>query len=437
MRTWAGLPLNVPLTDIEEVEGVVKFKVCGGLIEVERPDKPIVTELTPTSLRLSWNSVDKAVDYVVSIRKQGDEEEWIVDHAGEKTTYYVEERLEPSCDYVCAIQAIGPDGFVSDMSEETEVTTPEMTFEYMRPVALDAEINSDGSFIAHWEPLDGADRYEINVWGIDKGDPYCQKEGFDLGTASLPEGWSQSGCIALSNSAYAGEGAPSLKMTPGAWIETVSFDDDVKSLSVWMRGISSKEDAKLEVEALCNNEWVTWESIGISSGDGHIASLNEAPQGCRAVRLTFISSGGSLAIDDLTINWGAQDMLVAEPCYSPADAGNSNHLTVNPESDYLRYVYSVTAFKDDCRSLPSRLIEVSIPSVVEPVGCNDAKISINGHTIVITAGSTDCEVLIADITGTTLVGRIIKAASSFEFNAGHPGVLITRLGNETYKIVIK
>lgn len=83
MQMWGGTYLNKPITDIEEEEGLIRFKISGG--------KPIVyevyalpaTDITETSFVANWQPNDKAVSYVIDVYKKeyGDPDSVVVNFA--------------------------------------------------------------------------------------------------------------------------------------------------------------------------------------------------------------------------------------------------------------------------------------------------------------------------------------------------------------------
>lgn len=434
MRSWDGMPQNVMLTEIAETDGVITFRVNGGLKEIATPQKPAVNSLTPYGFTLSWEPVADAVDYKVTIQRADGNGEPAGALTGGATAFDAE-GLEESTDYLCGVQSIGPDGFVSEMSELTAVTTPEMSFVFTRPEGLEATAEEGHGFTLSWSPLAEADAYEVTVWGVRQGDAFRLAEGFDEG-ASLPEGWEQSGCVAMANDSYAGVSKPALKMAPGSWLQTSAMADDVKGLSLWMRGISPKQGAQIEVEALCDGEWKAWESIAADSGEGRTMTLSNAPVGSRAIRLTFRSDGGSVVIDDLMVLWGAEEILEADPAFNPASVENEN-LTVTPTGTYERYLCSVTGVSGNRRSLPSEQIAVTLPVAVRGIHADGAALQVQGRTLTLNCETTPCIFEVSDIAGRVLLTRKLQPSETAAFTVSYPGIYIVRCGDKTFKTIVK
>lgn len=74
MKTWSGKGLNTPITNIAETNGLITFDVCGGGTSIEAP-----TPVTPGSDQIgsdyfiaSWQPVDDAVDYLLTVSAAGE-----------------------------------------------------------------------------------------------------------------------------------------------------------------------------------------------------------------------------------------------------------------------------------------------------------------------------------------------------------------------------
>lgn len=435
MRSWAGMPLNVMLSEITETDGMIRFRVNGGLTEVAVPDRPEASDIAPWGFVLSWTPVESAADYRVSVRRADGRDELLTALTGGAASFRAE-GLEEATTYLCSIQATGPDGFVSAESEAAQVSTPEMSFVFTRPKGLEASTDEGRGFTLRWEPLAEAASYEVSVWGVDEGDPLRLEEGFD-GGAELPGGWEQQGCMAMANDSYAGMSKPSLKMAPGSWLQTAAMADDVKEISLWLRGISPKPGAVIDAEALCDGEWEAWGSIAAASPEGRTASLAGAPAGCRAVRLTFRSSGGSVAVDDIALLWGAEQVLVAEPGFSPATAPGES-LTVVPASGLTRYRCSVVGLNGALRSLPSQSIDLSLAAAAGAYVREDgASLTTEGKTLTARSGSEPASLLVTDPAGRTLLARHILPGETATFTAAAAGIYIVRIGGKVFKTILR
>ncbi|RXE71283.1 M6 family metalloprotease domain-containing protein [Muribaculaceae bacterium Isolate-002 (NCI)] len=74
MKTWAGASLGIPVTGITETDGVITFDVCGGTPAVDAPTAVMPTgdEIGTDYFIASWNAVDGAVDYLLTVSALGE-----------------------------------------------------------------------------------------------------------------------------------------------------------------------------------------------------------------------------------------------------------------------------------------------------------------------------------------------------------------------------
>lgn len=75
MKTWSGAPLNMPVTNIAEADGVITFDLCGGKAAIEAPvanDPSPSTEIGADFFVASWSPVDGAIDYLLTVNSLGE-----------------------------------------------------------------------------------------------------------------------------------------------------------------------------------------------------------------------------------------------------------------------------------------------------------------------------------------------------------------------------
>lgn len=72
MRTWAGKKLNMPITNIAEAGGVITFDICGGKPVIDAPVALQPSIISANSFEASWQPVDGAVDYLLSVFTSGE-----------------------------------------------------------------------------------------------------------------------------------------------------------------------------------------------------------------------------------------------------------------------------------------------------------------------------------------------------------------------------
>ena len=71
MRTWSGDALKLPITDIAEADGIISFKVAGGLRNVATPVLDEEIEYSSAHFVPSWQPVEGATDYLLSVYEAG------------------------------------------------------------------------------------------------------------------------------------------------------------------------------------------------------------------------------------------------------------------------------------------------------------------------------------------------------------------------------
>lgn len=74
MKAWSGARLDTPLTNITETSGVITFDVCGGKPAIESPvaNTPTPAEIGNDYFKASWNEVEGAVDYLLTVYALGE-----------------------------------------------------------------------------------------------------------------------------------------------------------------------------------------------------------------------------------------------------------------------------------------------------------------------------------------------------------------------------
>lgn len=81
MRTWAGKGLGLPITDIEEIDGVISFDVAGGRCEATVPVVKEPLAVGEDWFEAAWEPSEGAVDYLLSVKAYIGEGEPVTDTA--------------------------------------------------------------------------------------------------------------------------------------------------------------------------------------------------------------------------------------------------------------------------------------------------------------------------------------------------------------------
>lgn len=66
MKTWAGIGLGLPITDITEAGGIISFNVDGGAT-ISAPEVLDATDVSDDSFTANWAAVDGATEYFVTV----------------------------------------------------------------------------------------------------------------------------------------------------------------------------------------------------------------------------------------------------------------------------------------------------------------------------------------------------------------------------------
>lgn len=74
MKTWGGASLDTPITNIAETDGTITFDVCGGVPAIDSPvaNQPEATQIGADYFIASWNAVDGAADYLLTVTMPGE-----------------------------------------------------------------------------------------------------------------------------------------------------------------------------------------------------------------------------------------------------------------------------------------------------------------------------------------------------------------------------
>lgn len=372
---WYNRPINLPVTRIEETDGIVSFDVDGGDFELSTPSMPVALEVTPVSMKVKWDTVEKAKSYSLNvyIKTSDGTPEYINGFAsadvGNATDCEIS-GLEADTDYYLSVIAVAGSRR-SPVSAEGHVRTAEMTFPYMTPEVVEATEVRTGSFRANWKPVEGAVDYLLNVYGASKAEPVTDKASFGSIIFTVPKGWEFSAKNSYySDSQYCGKAVPAAKMADdGTYIQTKTYDYDVQGIKFWYRGEKTNQVCSLDVEGLVNGEWKLIRSLEplVSAVGGETVEITEMPSGVRQVRFTYRKvQNGNLAIDDIFISVrGEQEKLLVD--YDNISVGNVTSFFVDKlPTDNIRFIYTVQAVNaEGQKSLVSPRMIVSTGSGIE------------------------------------------------------------------------
>lgn len=367
MTTWGGTALEYPITSIKETaDGLVTFDILGGA----STEIPTITVNEPSGVtafgfKLSWTTVP-GLDHLVSVYTRNPDEgiEFVEPYrylnAGENNEIEIS-GLESEKKYFVTVCATN--GWeMGTPSEEKSVTTERMNLSYYQVEAAPATDVETNSFKACWNALEGAKGYEVNLLERIATEPNKDVCDFTDGGNSLPSGWESSSTSTYGMGSFCGQAVPSLRMsTDGDYLITPVFDDEISKISFWHRGNGSDKDAVIIVEALGLGGYIEVARIPVVTEAGGKVSeiIPEVTTPC--IRLTFRNPGGtgSLALDDVEIIHGMNYKFEACKGEAPTDAGSATSFIFEDLRPASVYGYTVTAYDDTYRSIPSEMIVVT------------------------------------------------------------------------------
>lgn len=439
MRNWDDQRLSMPVTDITETDGIIRFKIAGGAHHFPAPNVLEPTDITPEGFTIHWERVAEAADYRLAISdgEMTPVEGYEAILTGDTDTYTVK-GLTPDTRYRYTLTAIDADGCESDEPKVNDISTALPTLEYKSVENYEPEAVSTDSWKASWSSLEEAEDYELTVMTMGEGRPYSILCPFDDGVKALPEGWTTDCTLTFANKAYAGAAIPSVKMNAdGCYIQSPETEADIRGISFWHRGVSSAAENSLKVEGLTDGEWQTLGEFEIiNDAPGAVTTLSDIPAGTRAARISLNLKGrGSVAIDDVEVLWGARHELVAIPGYDALSSGGATSLLVKVDDPQAEYHYFVTAVNGTRRSLPSNIVKY-IPATTVPAISSGATslITFHDNSLHISA-PRGTRWTVCDITGTIVASGLTDGVSPTVVALTAPGIYIAKIEGKTLKVI--
>lgn len=439
MKTWNGLSLYSPITDIKDIDGIVSFAFKGG----ENIFDPMIaneaTSIKAGGFTASWNAISKTTGYLLSVYQKvsenGREQKRYLDgflkkEIGDQTSFEIT-GLEPSNTYYYTV--IATNGrFYSPDSNEIMVTTLNPTLDYKSVALLPASEITNDSFVANWEKIEDADTYEISLYRLDLGDPFFAETGFDDRT--LPEGWTTDASFD-GRSSYAVE-VPSLRMTAdGSFLATTSFSTGIRTLEFWYRAASNAKNGYLDIEILLGNDWQTIKTISslATAAEGEVVEISDMPAGATKMRLSFHTPDtGSISIDNIKIGYGGNVDYQPVKEFSSIDTNGENNYLFSGLDTETDYGYSVVGVNSDFRSLNSGIQGVRTGTAgIYSTSIEDVKVTTYGDIVKISAQEGEA-ITLTDLAGLTLA----HGFGSIEAIVPSNGVYIIQVAGRLYKVIL-
>lgn len=232
-----------------------------------------------------------------------------------------------------------------------------------------------------WQPVEGAEAYEVEVTACYDGE--SGEQSVDMGSGgkmTLPEGWSSSTTKVYSTSGNYGKAAPSFKMeNDGDWLEGPEAEADIRLLSFWVKG-QQTAGSSLRILGKRNGEWETVAEHEVENAVGRTVEI-EMPEGIRAVRIEYAMSKGRAALDDVLVVYGFADHLLEGYAPKRIDATSAICQVETGETAADRYLCRVRAISGDDLSHWSETLEVKGgDSAVKALGLGKT-LTVAGRTV--------------------------------------------------------
>lgn len=382
---------------VEETDGSVNLVLGGTLFTVPQPVINVCSVMG-TSFSFTWDAIDKARGYLITIEKVEPNGTATIINGFDKQAYSTPDtivltQLTPLTQYrVTAWSKTG--SYLSAPSVET-ITTTAIQFVETSPIALDATDVTPTGFTAHWLPLDQAMGYRVNVYSSQYSDFITEGYDFTQKADGLPTGWYTTSAQ-YSQTLY-GQSKPSLQLSNQD--DYISFDysgEKIVSITLWQRSQMSSNRLIVEQRASQDEDWQEAAVIAMSTrGETVTVSIDSVAQ----ARIRFDRAGSYALLDDIVVGRIQEsNSLVSTVVINTTETS----MAIKNLPHANRYIYRVQGIKDSSLSAPSNAIVVHLP---EPM-CGD----VDGDG---TIGITDV---------TDLIDILLKSADhSYSINADVDG----------------
>ena len=444
MKTWAGVSLHSPITDIKEREdGYISFVFKGGVDFFDTMVANEVTDIQADKVTASWNTASQATSYLLSVytKAVNGDITYIGDYnrkeVGNVTSHEIEGLL-PLTTYCYVVYAT--DGmFTSKASNEVEFTTGDPTLNYLSVNLLEVRQISDTGFTARWEKLTEADRYTLTVYTSQLGEPDYDMLDFTGKLEAFPATWSTSCTGTYAMSSLCGESAPSLKMDVDQdYLQTPAYKGGVRSVEFWYRGSGVSEKNALKLYALDGNKWEEIHSISPISGvSGGTKVALDVDSKYKSLKWVYEKPGdGNVAIDDIKIGYGGKMEELPIAGMTDIEVGNVDSYTVEGLQTLESYSVGVLGHNSEFTTQPGNRISIEMKAGIgENVVDADTKCWAADGAIYVSTTLPESDVMIYDA-----LGRLLYSAHQAQGVARYAidahGVIIVKIDDNVSRIVL-
>lgn len=232
------------------------------------------------------------------------------------------------------------------------------------PLAKSATSIDSNQFVANWNSVGAVSDYKLDVStfpSFTTQKAFSFTEGFNNGIIP-PYGWVFTANV-LANTTYHGLASPSLLFNASqAKITTKLLSGPAKQLKFWIKGINTDALSSLLVEGYNGSKWIAIITYTNLPKTGVTKIINTTsnpsmPVNVTRFRFTYTKSAGTLALDDVSVNYDGP---------SPSFVTGYNNLNVTGTSKLVKnlkagitYYYRVRAVIPSNHSNNSNVITVT------------------------------------------------------------------------------
>ena len=347
----------------ERPGGSVTFRVGEGSAVPGNVSGLHAEELTATAFTIKWDATGGVENYLVKVTdNKGD----MIQQAEVSGCSFSVSGLTPETKY--SVEVRGFDGVEESETPATiKLTTaaPEIDY-YQCEITGITDVDNSG-FTVEWTQLPKASDYILNVVRVKRSEPYSIDIDFTDGIQSLPEGWETTTRLTYASNAYSGESPLSLRFSADDDnISSGELDGPLYSVSFWMRGSSAGDEDRVAVEVLQDGEWNEIESFAVpNAAGGETKRIDLTPYAGDKIRLIFHkkSEKGSVAIDDINLEWGGDRVTEPLEKWTDRHVGNLCSFRVDGLEAATEYKVSIKGTDGELHSRPSEEVMVRTGNV--------------------------------------------------------------------------
>jgi M6 family metalloprotease-like protein len=249
---------------------------------------------------------------------------------------------------------------------------------YAPPVALQAGMVRDTSFVANWNPVSSSDAVTYYVDVYNKGSITETEDFASLISMAVPDGWS--GNPASSTVTYSDAPCAALLTKTGDAVVSKTYSASATSLSFW--AMADGGSATLKVEGYDGKTWTEISSLAINETSKTYtfdsSTTPPLPDGYSQFRFANASANNGIRIflDDVAT---AHEGTVPISRFTNINAGSGSAIRIHPVTKGITYYYVVRASSPSLNPIYTspNSNEISVvPMAVQVLAESDGKVKI-------------------------------------------------------------